>query len=31
MEKKEFYTEMRRWHVKDGGESTLREVLEILS
>jgi hypothetical protein len=31
MEKKDFYTEMRRWHVKDGGESTLREVLEILS
>lgn len=30
MEKKEFYTEMRRWHVQDGGESTLREVLEIL-
>jgi hypothetical protein len=31
MEKKEFYAEMRRWHVKDGGESTLREVLEILA
>lgn len=30
MEKKEFYSEMRRWHVKDGGESTLREVLAIL-
>jgi len=30
MEKSEFYTEMRRWHVKDGGHSMLREVLEIL-
>lgn len=30
MEKKEFYAEMRRWHVRDGGESTLREVLALL-
>ena len=30
MEKGEFYLEMRRWHVKDGGHSMLREVLEIL-
>lgn len=31
MEKKDFYAEMRRWHVQDVGESTLREVLDILS
>ncbi len=30
MEKGEFYVEMRRWHVKDGGHSMLREVLAIL-
>ncbi len=30
MEKKDFYAAMRRWHVKDGGESTMREVLAIL-
>ena len=30
MEKKDFYAEMRRWHVKDGGQSMLREIVEIL-
>ncbi len=30
MEKKDFYAEMRRWHVRDGGQSMLREVLGIL-
>ncbi|UCH36426.1 MAG: thioredoxin family protein [Armatimonadota bacterium] len=30
MEKRAFYAEMRRWHVADGGESTLREVLALL-
>jgi hypothetical protein len=28
--KREFYGEMRRWHVNDGGESVIREVLELL-
>jgi hypothetical protein len=27
---KEFYAEMRRWLVRDKGESTLREVVELL-
>lgn len=30
LEKSEFYAEMRRWYVRDKGESTLREVLEVL-
>jgi hypothetical protein len=30
VDKKEFYAEMRRWHVEDRGESVLREVLELL-
>jgi hypothetical protein len=29
MEKAEFYKEMRRWHMRDKGESILREVLEL--
>ena len=29
MEKAEFYKEMRKWHVRDKGQSILREVLEI--
>lgn len=29
MEKKEFYKEMRKWHVRDKGESILREVLGL--
>ncbi len=28
MSKKDFYVAMRRWHLKDKGESTLQEVLE---
>ncbi len=28
--KGEFYAAMRRWQVADGGESTIREVLELL-
>lgn len=28
--KKEFYATMRRWHVEDGGHSTLQEVLAML-
>jgi hypothetical protein len=31
MEKKEFYQEMRKWHVRDKGESVLREVLGLFS
>jgi hypothetical protein len=30
LEKSEFYAQMRRWYVKDKGESTLREVLDVL-
>jgi hypothetical protein len=29
MEKADFYKEMRKWHVRDKGESILREVLGI--
>ncbi len=29
MEKSEFYREMRKWHVRDKGESILREVLGL--